>query len=243
MRRVLLVDDHAHTRELFSDVLRARLGAEVVVRSRPAEVDADLIGTPFDAAVIGLAFAAVHHTGLDAMLRLHLEAPTVRLVPLGNGDAWSGELLRDAWEALPLATAICTTSPVAAQVDLVAQVLAAGDAPFDPALQMLLPAQRSPWRTLEGYSRLVQHRGHAKLWEALLACGPHAEYQDLAAFSGLRLNALRNYRAQLLPELVLHGLHNPPMRDLYQFALRCRPFLAPFVERRGHRLEVAEATG
>jgi hypothetical protein len=107
----------------------------------------------------------------------------------------------------------------------------------------LLPAVKSPWRTLDGFSRLVQHRGHAKLWQAVLACGPTAEYQDLAQYSGLRLNALRNYRAQLLPELGLHGLYNPPMRDLYMFVMRCRPFLAPFVEAKGLTLRAERSDG
>jgi hypothetical protein len=105
----------------------------------------------------------------------------------------------------------------------------------------LLPKQRSPWRSLEGFGRLVQHRGHAKLWTAVLACGPHAEYVDLSEFSGLRMNALRNYRAQLLPELSLHGLSNPPMRDLYEFVHRCRPFLAPYVAAKGLELKASAA--
>ena len=91
------------------------------------------------------------------------------------------------------------------------QVVRHGSAPPDPILQPLLPAEKSPWRTLAGFGRLVPHKGHAKLWAAVLACGAQAEYQDLAAHSGLRLNALRNYRAQILPELALHGLDNPPM--------------------------------
>ena len=126
---------------------------------------------------------------------------------------------------------------------IIDQLIEGGVVPVDPLLQSWLPPVRSPWRTLDGFARLVQHRGHAKLWQAVLACGPTAEYQDLASHSGLRLNALRNYRAQLLPELSMHGLHNPPMRDLYLFVVRCRPFLAPFVEAKGLALRVERVGG
>jgi hypothetical protein len=165
------------------------------------------------------------------------------LIILTDGDAWAADLLRDSWEVLPIACALSKSSPVSVQLDAVRRVAEEGEAPIDPVLQPLLPAVKSPWRTLDGFSRLVQHRGHAKLWQAVLACGPTAEYQDLAQYSGLRLNALRNYRAQLLPELGLHGLYNPPMRDLYMFVMRCRPFLAPFVEAKGLTLRAERADG
>jgi hypothetical protein len=149
---------------------------------------------------------------------------------LTQGDGWIGDLLRDAWEVLPLASAMSKSSSVQDQLATIERVVRDGSAPPDPVLRPLLPATKNPWRTLDGFARLVQHRGHAKLWAAVLACGPNAEYQDLAEHTGLRLNALRNYRAQLLPELALHGLDNPPMREMYLFARRCRPFLAPFIE-------------
>jgi hypothetical protein len=76
---------------------------------------------------------------------------------------------------------------------------------------------------------LVQHAGHAKLWRALIGAEEEPSYRDLAVAARLSLNTVRNYREQLLPELSLHGLDNPAMREMQVFARRCRPFLQPFV--------------
>ena len=244
MTTVLLVDDSAHACELFADAIRQRLEFDVVTLRSPGEVTADLVhDKQIDIAVVDLSFPGDALTGADVLLQLHLDTPSTRLIILTDGDAWAADLLRDSWEVLPIACALSKSSPVSVQLDAVRRVAEKGEAPIDPVLQPLLPAVKSPWRTLDGFSRLVQHRGHAKLWQAVLACGPTAEYQDLAQYSGLRLNALRNYRAQLLPELGLHGLYNPPMRDLYMFVMRCRPFLAPFVEAKGLTLRAERSDG
>lgn len=234
MTTVLLIDDSSHACELFADAIRRDLGFDVVTLRSPSELDAAFLAEHrIDLAIVDLSFPGEELTGADALLFLHCESPRTALMILTDGDAWASDLLRDTWEVLPIACAFSKSSPVRAQLDAVRQVASHGAAPVDPVLVPLLPSVKSPWRTLDGFARLVQHRGHAKLWQAVLACGPTAEYQDLAGYSGLRLNALRNYRAQLLPELSLHGLHNPPMRDLYMFVVRCRPFLAPFVEAKG----------
>lgn len=238
MPTILLIDDSAHVSELFGLAIGESLECEVLSLTSPAAVTDELLASsPIDVAVVDLSFGAEPLTGLDALLKLHLCSPRTKLIVLTQGDGWVGDLLRDAWDVLPLAGVMSKSSSVEAQLRTIRQVIKHGSAPPDPVLMPLLPASKSPWRTLEGFSRLVQHRGHAKLWAALLACGPNAEYQDLSDHSGLRLNALRNYRAQLLPELSLHGLDNPPMRDLYFFVRRCRPFLVPFVERKGLTLE------
>jgi hypothetical protein len=41
---------------------------------------------------------------------------------------------------------------------------------------------------------------------------------------------VKNYRAQLLPDLVAHGLEDPTLREMRDFAIRCRPFLAPYLD-------------
>jgi DNA-binding NarL/FixJ family response regulator len=234
---VLLVDDSAHVSELFAGAITQALGYSVHSLNSPSEVtDEFLAANPIDIAVVDLSFGSETETGVDVLLKLHRSSPKTRLVVLTQGDGWVGDLLRDAWEVLPLASAMSKSSSVHAQIATIEKVVRDGTAPPDPVLQPLLPATKNPWRTLEGFSRLVPHRGHAKLWAAVLACGANAEYQDLAEHSGLRLNALRNYRAQLLPELALHGLDNPPMREMYLFARRCRPFLAPFIEAKDVRL-------
>lgn len=234
MTTILLIDDSAHVSELFAGAIRSELGYDVDSLTSPSELtDQYLSSHEIDVAVVDLSFGSETETGVDALLKLHQSSPSTKLTVLTQGDGWVGDLLRDAWEVLPLATVMSKSSSVKAQMKTIEQVVRHGSAPPDPVLQPLLPAEKSRWRTLEGFSRLVPHKGHAKLWAAVVACGPQAEYQDLAAHSGLRLNALRNYRAQILPELALHGLENPPMRDLYLFARRCRPFLAPFVEAKG----------
>ena len=105
-----------------------------------------------------------------------------------------------------------------------------GTAPPDPAIQPLLPKVRNSRRSPERFAALVQHAGHAKLWRALLD-EPDVSYKALADRSGLKLNTLKNYRAQLVGELETHGLTDPPLREMRAFALRCEPFLRPFVDR------------
>jgi CheY-like chemotaxis protein len=242
MARILLVDDSAHTAELFAEAIRSTLEFEVQAVRSPAQVTAEfLAANPPDVVVSDLSFAGEALNGADVLLTAQATKPAPRLAVLTDGDGWSAELLRDVWEVLPLAGIVCKASPVRTQLQSIAEVARFGETEPDPLLVPLLPKQRSPWRSLEGFGRLVQHRGHAKLWTAVLACGPHAEYIDLSEFSGLRMNALRNYRAQLLPELSLHGLSNPPMRDLYEFVHRCRPFLAPYVAAKGLELKASTA--
>jgi hypothetical protein len=57
-----------------------------------------------------------------------------------------------------------------------------------------------------------------------------ATYKALAASSGLKLNTLKNYRAQLVDELTVHGLIDPTLREMKRFAHRCWPFLEPAIE-------------
>ena len=237
MQKILLVDDSAHARELFADAIRQKLEFDVVALKSPREVTAEyLTANPFDVVVSDLSFAGEHLHGADVFLTARSVSPTPRIVALTDGDGWAVDLLRDVWDVLRPEGVVCKGSSVQAQLQSIAEVARFGETEVDPLLEPMLPKQRSPWRSLEGFSRLVQHRGHAKLWVSVLACGPHAEYQDLSEHSGLRMNALRNYRAQLLPELSLHGLSNPPMRDLYEFVHRCRPFLAPWIKAKGMEL-------
>lgn len=236
---VLLLDDSAHVTDLFAAALESSLGCRVRTLTSPRELTDELLATErFAVAVVDLSFGSDTESGLDALLRLHLRSPETRLTILTQGDAWVADMLRDAVEILPIAAALSKSNPVERQISTIDQVLRNGYAAPDPILVPLLPSAPDKRRTIDSFARLVQHRGHAKLWAAVLACGPGAEYQDLAAHSGLRPNALRNYRAQLLPELVVHGLRNPPMRDLHAFAQRCRPFLAPFVEAKGITLDI-----
>ena len=163
---------------------------------------------------------------VGAELGLH-PFPTPRAI-ITQGDEWVASLLRDAWELLPISTVISKSAPIDYQMAAIDAVLAHGSAPPDPAIQPLLPDRRRSLRSAERFARLVQHAGHSKLWSALHDL-PEPTYKSMADRTGLKLNTLKNYRAQLIDELKLHGLNDPTLRDMHLFAVRCWAFLEPFV--------------
>ena len=71
--------------------------------------------------------------------------------------------------------------------------------------------------------------GHAKLWQALLDGPDDVSYRDVVVATGLRLNTVKNYRAQLLPELLNHRLDDPSLREMQAFAGRCRPIFVRLI--------------
>jgi DNA-binding NarL/FixJ family response regulator len=205
-----------------------------VFRSVESYLLADVPEGGWDVAIVDLSFNRSTLNGVDVLLDLSHRCPGARLVVFTQGDDWVADLLRDAWEALPLATVIGKSMPVNEFVRSIRLVLRDGTAPVDPVIRPLLPEHRSPWRQLSGYRRLVQHAGHAKLWKVLIETDAEPSYRDLAVATGLSVNTVRNYRDQLLGELRLHGLDNPTMRAMQVFARRARPFLQPvLVERLG----------
>lgn len=235
MASILLLDDAAPVTELLADAIRSRTGHDVVTLSRVDDLPALLERCTFDLAVVDLSFPNQPRNGLDALFLINRTSPVTRLMVLTQGDDWVADALRVAWEAFPLATAMSKSAPVASLIGAINQVLTTGRAPIDPVLQPLLPTSRSPWRSAEGYGRLVQHAGHAKLWRALIELDHEPSYRELAAVTGLSMNTVRNYREQLLGELALHGLSNPSMREMQVFAKRCRPFLEPWLVARPRR--------
>jgi DNA-binding NarL/FixJ family response regulator len=231
-RTVLLLDDAAMVNELLARELSTRLGCKVSSRCSVEDLFESMPGSPIDVALVDLSYANSTLTGLDALYHLHAASPDTRLAILTQGDEWVAQMLRDAWEAFPLATALSKSTPITTLVDTVAKLLDGADVPPDPVLQPLLPAVRSPLRSLEGYGRVIQHAGHAKLWRALITCGDEPSYRDVADATGLTVNTVRNYREQLLAPLAFHGLAHPSMREMQQFARRCRPLLRPHIEAR-----------
>ncbi len=232
MPHVLLVDDAAALTELFADAIRSRLGYEVSVCVALADVDEHLQAIPdLTLALVDLSFPQEDGSGLDALVEIHRERPGALLALITQGDEWVARILRDAWELMPIATVISKSAPLQYQLDAIRQTITTGSAPVDPAIQPLLPARKSPYRTPASFSALVQHAGHAKLWRALLAIDDPT-YKELADESGLKLNTVKNYRAQLVFELGTHGLSDPSLKEMGEFARRCRSFLLPYIQER-----------
>jgi DNA-binding NarL/FixJ family response regulator len=230
MPHLLLVDDASALAELFAEAIRSRLDYEVKVVVALADVSDALDGVDeLSLAIVDLSFPQERGSGLDALVEIHRRRPATTLAIITQGDEWVASILRDAWELLPIATVISKSAPLAYQMSAIEQVVSRGTAPVDPAIQPLLPAQRSPLRTEAAFGALVQHAGHIKLWRALLATD-EPTYKGLADAAGLKLNTVKNYRAQVLPELEVHGLRDPSLREMGEFAKRCRSFLVPFLE-------------
>ncbi len=250
MARVLLVDDATSLIELFAQAIASKLGHEVTVAGSIAEVrtlivTADSVDTanpvdvsgehnlaPFDLAIVDLAFPAEHDTGLSALYEIHRRWPHTTLGILTQGDGWTEAILRDAWDLLPIKLVLSKGAALNYQIAQISSVLKRGYAEVDPVFGMLLPAERNPWRTPHNFARLVAHRGHAKLWTALIEIIEVPTYVEVAQHSGLSVNTIKNYRTQLLGELKLHGLQVLGLREMSEFAHRCRPFLLPFLAER-----------
>lgn len=230
MSRLLLVEDAAALAELFARAVRDRCEVEVDVCVAVADVELLLAQHRYDLALVDLSFPQEHATGLDALAEVHRSDPETRLAIMTQGDSWVSAILRDAWDLLPIATVISKTAPLDYQLDMITTVLERGTAPVDPAIQPLLPSMRNPERSPARFGRLIQHQGHAKVWKTLLDPRLDATYKNVADGSGLKLNTVKNYRSQLLGEMRVHGLDDPSLRDMQEFAWRCRAFLAPFVD-------------
>jgi DNA-binding NarL/FixJ family response regulator len=224
--RILLLDDSAAVNDLFANVLRQELAVEIVPMGSVGELEHALgLGHEYDIALVDLSFPEERRTGLEALLAIHLQLPATVLVVITQGDSYVAQLLRDVWELLPIATVISKAAPIAFQIDQLRHLIATGSAPVDPSVQLMLPLNRSRSRSLDGFQRLVGHVGHAKVWEALFVLPDNVSYRDVVSTTALRLNTVKNYRAQLLPELANHGLVDPSLREMRDFAMRCRPIL------------------
>lgn len=233
MSRVLMVDDTTVTNDLLAQLVRDRLGWDVVAVDRPEDaLDLLTAGQVFNIAIVDLSYPNSAFSGLDVLIAIYEHDPSCRLVVYTDGDPPVANLLRDTWEALPIATALSKSSPLPEFLRSLREVDWTGTAPIDPVLAPLLPTRRSEWRSLEGYGRLVTHAGQAKLWKALIEMDGEPSYQELAAHVGLKPDTVRNYRTELLDELALHDLDRPKMRHMAEFAKRCRPLLMPHIRRK-----------
>jgi hypothetical protein len=233
MKRLLIVDDSLLATDLLAEDLRHHLRWEVVTVERPDDLPSVLdLEAPFDLAVIDLSFRDTELNGLDALLAVHRRLPACRLVVYSQVDPPFVRMLRDAWEAFDLATVLSKSMPIAGVRRALVEAETHGSAPVDPVLRPTLPAKRSPWRSLDGFGRLVTHAGHAKLWQALIDLDDEPTYEQLARRTGLKLKSVRNYRSELLHDLALYDMERPKMRQMQQFAKCCRPLLEPHIRHR-----------
>jgi DNA-binding NarL/FixJ family response regulator len=252
--QILLVDDAASLIDLFGRAITLELGHEVTVINSVAQV-ARLWDGPkrktstarsprsaatqrsaerthdhrFDLAIVDLAFPAENDTGLSALYEIQKRSPQTRLGILTQGDNWTEAILRDAWDLMPIKLILSKSAGLQFQLSQIQSVLIRGHVEVDPGLRVLLPAHRNRWRTPHNFSRLILHQGHVKMWRALLEIGEFPTYIAVAEHSGLSVNTVKNYRAQLLGELALHGVRSPGLSEMGEFAQRCRAFLLPFL--------------
>ena len=232
MARILVVDDAAALAELFANELTRHRGHEVTVVDAVARVASTLAAAgPFDLALVDLSFPHESASGVDALATVHLTHPDTLLAIITQGDRWVAEPMRLAWDLLPITTVVSKGAPLEHQLAAIDEVLEAGSAPPDPALQPLLPRGPSGSRSLDDFARLVHHFGHVKLWRALLELADEATYRAIAEATGLKLNTIKNYRAQLVPALAEHGLSDASLREMQEFAQRSRVFLEPHLAR------------
>ncbi len=232
MARVLIIDDAAALTELFAQAISDTLGHEVVTGNHPADASVALAeGGPIDLALIDLSFPGYDGYGIEVLAEIEDASPDTQLVIITQGDQWVADVLRDAWELLPVATVISKSAPLNLQLATISAVLETGSAPIDPAIQPYIPSQRNPLRTRDSFRRLVPHAGHAKLWSALLDTPGDLTLHAVASTADLKPNTIKNYRDGLYPELELHGLDRPSLPEMRAFALRCRPFLRPYIDR------------
>ncbi len=230
MARLLFVDDASALTELFAQAVHNSLGHDVVTIFKLGDIDSALDEQePFDLALVDLSFPGQGGSGIDGLAEIHRSSPETLLAIITQGDEWVADVLRDAWELLPITTVISKSAPLNFQLTAIQQVLSDGSAPIDPAIQPLIPSNRNPRRTTETCGSLVQHAGHAKLWRALLESDDNPSYRSVATSAGLKLNTIKNYRAQLLGELTLHGLDDASLVEMRAFAIRCRSFLNPYL--------------
>lgn len=182
----LIVDDRRLVAETYRSLL-AGMGHTTVVVNDPGVVTAGwLAGQRLDLAFVDLSFPDHQRNGLDVLLTLHDHSPGTRLVILTQADAPFQDLLRCAWDALPLAGAISKDLLPAEFTAAVQQLSAPGGSYVDPIIRLYLPSRRRPERDVEAYRRLIGHAGHAALWVALATSPTAPDYVDVAAVAGER---------------------------------------------------------
>ncbi len=239
---IVLIDRVRVLLDLLGDRLAGR-GYSVTRLTDPGEADAAaraMATEPPAAVVVDLELSEEKTNGLDAMIAFDRWCPESPMLLFTQGDHRSENLVAVAWEAIQPAGAVSKSSSAENLLDAIDAVVATGTATVDPALRHLLPPRRSPRRPATSYARLVPHGGHAKIWRVLFELDRPPSYRVLAEHAGLAVNTVRAYRDDLRMELALHGLGNPTLAEMHEFARTVRPLLSPAVE---ERLAVTSGVG
>lgn len=225
MAAILLVDDRRFIAEAYRTLLEAE-GHDVTVEVDPDAVTAELVYRATPAlALVDLSFPDHDRDGLDVLLDLHELAPRLRLAILTQADAPFQELLRTAWDALPLAGAI-SKDLLPRDVGRAVTRMLAGEVVVDPLIRLYLPAARRPERTADAYGRLIGHAGHAHLWVALATAPSPPDYAALSAALGKTHNTIKNYRDDIAHRLTAFGPDlGSSLIELHRFARTARPLL------------------
>lgn len=224
MTTTLIVDDRRFIADAYRQLLTG-VGHDVLVEGDPAVAAEVAIAHGVDLALVDLSFPDHEVNGLDVLVQLHSRAPGVPAAILTQADAPFQEMLRYAWDALPLAGALSKDLP---PNDLLAAVRAilAGTVFVDPLISLYLPSARRPERALACYDRLIGHAGHAELWRALATSKSPPDYRQLAGQLGKKHNTIKNYRDDLANYLLAFGLDDvSSLVELHGFARDTRPFL------------------
>lgn len=240
MIRSLVVDDRRFIAEAYRNLLE-HAGHEVAIQADPTEVTAAWLArwAP-DLAFVDLSFPDHPCNGLDVLLAVHDHCPSARLVVLTQADAPFQELLRCAWDALPLAGAISKDLLPDDFHAAVRRLLLPGGTFVDPIIRLYLPERRRPERSLDAYRRLIGHTGHAQLWQALATAEEPPDYARLVAQLGKKHNTIKNYRDDLARMLLAMGYDaGASLADLHDFARTARPLLlraaGPYLRRPSER--------
>jgi CheY-like chemotaxis protein len=235
---ILLVDDRRFVAEAYRQLLDTA-GHSTTVVTDPAEVDTAAHEVTPDLALVDLSFPDHDRNGLDVLLALHDTAPRVKLGILTQADAPFQDLLRCAWDALPLAGALSKDMLPPDFRRAVGEILA-GSVVVDPLIRLYLPAQRRSERSLDAYDRLIGHAGHAELWLALAHAEDPPDYAQLSGQLGKKHNTIKNYRDDLATYLTAFGPDlGSSLVELHRFARTARPLLVraarPYLRLGGRR--------
>lgn len=222
---VLLVDDRKATSQMYEEWL-TRLGHDVEVVNEPDLVTAEsLAARPPALAVIDLSYGNSELSGLDILLLLYRRVPGCRLAILTNGDAAVGDVLRIAWEALPIDVAVSKGVLFDEFGDAMAAALD-GREWVDVDLSAWIPKTRDPGRTIERFGGLIGHAGHARLLQYLAATPSQPSQAQVARANGWVVATVRNYAEHLSQGLTILGYQKMTFAELHTFVQAARPILA-----------------